>query len=154
MISAKLDLDGLKRSHSRFYTRHQVALYEQLNSAEKHGLDYAERYPRFTPRSPHGLREANEGQVVRTRSGGIVRLKNRKPHAAAIDQGARPHDIFPKRGNRLVFFWAKKNTWVRAKRVKHPGNKPYRFLFGATQAAGRFFGKRMDERMIRIARAF
>jgi len=92
--------------------------------------------------------------VVRRPGGGYVRLYNAKPYAAAIDQGARPHDIFPKRGNRLVFFWQKKNKMVFAKRVKHPGNRPYRFMHGATLAMGREFGKRMTGSMVRVAKKF
>lgn len=149
-----LNLPQIKRAHSRFLQANTGALSTELTHAREYGESYAKRYPRFIPRHHDGLREATKGTVVRRVGGGIVRLSNAKKYAAAIDQGARPHDIFPRHGNRLVFFWAKKNKWVRAKRVKHPGNKPYRFLHGATIAMGREFGVRMKARMNQVAKKF
>jgi hypothetical protein len=147
-----LNLSEIKRAHAKFVQTNKGAISTEMSRARLYGEQYAHRFPRFTPRSPNGLREASKGTVVRTSGGGIVRLTNAKRYAAAIDQGARPHDIHG--SPLLVFFWAKKNRWVRARRVKHPGNRPYRFLFGANQASFREFGVRMNLHMTQIARKF
>jgi hypothetical protein len=147
-----VNLGEIHRAHQRFIQTDRGALSTEMSHAAEYGEDYAKRYPRFIPRHHDGLREATEGKVVRRTGGGVVRLQNAKPYAASIDQGARPHDIH---GNpRLVFFWAKLAKWVSARRVKHPGNKPYRFLYGANQASFREFGERMAAHMTAIARKF
>lgn len=45
-----------------------------------------------------------------------------------LEFGTRAHKIKAAPGKHLVFFWAAKNKWVRAKSVKHPGTKPYEIL--------------------------
>lgn len=149
------NLPDVFAAHRRFLTRHDHAYRDSLEDASDFGLRYANSRPRFTPRTGE-LQKANESRVIRTRTLGTVRFRNRKPYAASIDQGARPHDIFPRdraRG-RLIFFWPKVGKWIYARRVKHPGNKPYRFLHGATIAAGRFWFVDMSRRMFAASRLF
>lgn len=150
-----LNLNEIKRAHQRFIQADRGALSTEMSRAGTYGEEYARRYPRFVPRSGvGGLRDASKGIVIRKSGGGVIRLQNAKRYAAAIDQGARPHDIIARRSPLLVFFWAKRGRWVRARRVKHPGNRPYRFLYGANQASFREFGVRMQAHMSTIARKF
>jgi hypothetical protein len=151
-VGGILNLSAIKKAHQNFIKLNTGALSTEMSRAKVYSEDYARRFPRFIPRSPNGLREASKAQVIRTRGGGIVRLSNAKKYAAAIDKGARPHDIHG--SPLLVFFWKKHNKWVRARRVKHPGNRPYRFLYGANQASFREFGERMKAHMAQIARKF
>jgi len=48
------------------------------------------------------------------------------PYAAVVEFGARPHIITPRRATWLVFEW--RGRRVFAKMVRHPGQKPQRFL--------------------------
>jgi hypothetical protein len=43
---------------------------------------------------------------------------------------------------------------VFARRVNHPGNRPYKFLWRATNDAGRILGQGLESRMQRAARDF
>lgn len=54
------------------------------------------------------------------------------PYADAIERGAKPHVIKPKKpGGRLVFGTV--SGLVFAKQVNHPGNRPFRFLAEALE---------------------
>jgi hypothetical protein len=51
------------------------------------------------------------------------------PYALFVEEGTNPHKIVPKTpGGMLVFYWAKVGTIVHLRSVKHPGNRPYKFL--------------------------
>jgi len=54
-------------------------------------------------------------------------------YAAAIELGARPHEIL---GNPLLaFYWQNRGEWFVGPKVNHPGNQPYRFMYkGALQS--------------------
>lgn len=49
-------------------------------------------------------------------------------YAAAQHQGAKPHVIEAKNAPFLHFYWAKKQKWVIAKKVFHPGNRANPYL--------------------------
>jgi hypothetical protein len=147
-----IDLRSVQLAHRRFLSKHEAAVLRELEDARDFGVDYTSKHPGFTPRSgPNSLAKATTGQVIRTKNRGLVRLSNRKPHAAAIDRGAKPH-VIRARGKALRF--VSRGGVVFRKRVNHPGNKPYRFLSRATNAAGRSFAQQMSARMQTIARSF
>lgn len=56
------------------------------------------------------------------------------PYGLFVHDGAKPHDIVPKKAPFLVFM-GKDGTVVRTRLVHHPGNKPNRFLIRALRAA-------------------
>lgn len=146
-----LDLKNLSRHHDRFVAAHQAAVKEEAETARDKLLEYARSRPRFTPRTGK-TQKANRARVIRTKGKVIVRASNRLKHAAALDRGARPHIIRARNAPYLHF--KGKYGWVRTKSVRHPGNKPYRFLYGATVAAGRSFHQSMSARMRRLASKF
>jgi hypothetical protein len=141
----------IRQGHKRVMARTTTAVAEVSQETGEAAVAYAKSRPRFTPRTGD-LQRANEYRVVRTPGGRIVKVLNRKSYAAAIDKGARPHDIKASKSPFLHFLGNR--GWVRTKRVKHPGNKPYRFLYGATLAAGRAMGPKLGARMQRIAKQF
>lgn len=59
-------------------------------------------------------------------------------HAAFLEYGTKPHDIFPKRKNALSWYIGSKpkpqgymgnpGSWALAKHVRHPGTKPKYFF--------------------------
>jgi len=92
-------------------------------------------------------------RIVRTCWGRIHTLSNDKPYGDAIDSGARPHVIVPRKA-KLLRFIGRDGRTVFAKRVNHPGNRPYKFMFFATDAADRVFRQDMAHRMSAIASRF
>lgn len=52
---------------------------------------------------------------------------NRRPYAAAIEKGARPHVIAARRVDYLRFR-GRDGQWRQVKLVKHPGNPAFRIL--------------------------
>ncbi len=151
-IFSDRNLATIRQGHKMVVAKTNGAIAEVAQQAGEQAVAYAKSHPRFTPRSGD-LQRANEYRVVRTPGGRIVKVRNAKSYAAAIDKGARPHDIHPKVGNEYLHFKGKFG-WVRTRRVKHPGNKPYRFLHSATLVAGRAMGPKLGVKMARIAKQF
>lgn len=53
-----------------------------------------------------------------------------------LEYGSAPHEITPHLADRLVFFWPRLGRQVRAKKVDHPGTRPYAMLqIASTEAA-------------------
>jgi hypothetical protein len=151
LIFPQSNLTKIKQAHKRVIAKTTSALAEATAEAGQEAVAYAKQYPRFTPRTGH-LQRSNEWRTVRTPGGRILKIRNTAKYAASIDKGARPHDIKASRKPYLHFLG--KRGWVRTKRVKHPGNRPYRFLHGATLVAGRLLQKKLAASMARIARSF
>ena len=66
--------------------------------------------------------------------GPTVVVGNTAPHALYIEQGTRPHVILPRRARALRF--EINGRVVYARRVNHPGTKPYHVLARATREVG------------------
>lgn len=148
-----LDLVKLQKQHERFLAKHDEAVRDEADDAARLLVKTAKERPRFKPGTGR-LQRGNKAKVIRR--GGrtiIVRGSNRVKYAAPIDKGSRPHIIRPRRA-KVLRFRGKNGQWVFARQVRHPGNKPYRFLYGATVAAGRHYYSSMAVRMRRIARTF
>lgn len=148
-----INLAKVKHGHARFLAAHQAAADVTGTLAARFIEGHVMRDPGFTPRTG-ALQKATKARYVRTSRGGVVRAENRKPYAAAIDKGAKPHVITARRQPYLTFFWAREGRWVRTRSVNHPGNRPYRFLSRAVEAAHAYFGQRIRERLNRVARSF
>lgn len=146
-----IDLSAVRLAHRQFLAKHDAILAQSLEESRQRGLVEVARSPGFKPRTG-ALQKATTGRVVRTRSGAIVRLQNRKAYAAAIDKGSKPHVIQARRRKALRFMGA--GGVVFRRRVNHPGNKPYHFLSRATNEAGRLFGTRFVSRIEQAARSF
>jgi hypothetical protein len=146
-----IDLRSVKEAHRRFLAHHDALLSQELRRAAEVGVVEVQRNPQFKPRTG-ALQKATQGKVIRRRNGSVVRLQNRKAYAAPIDKGAKPHVIRARRKKALRFVG--RGGVVFRRSVNHPGNKPYRFLSRARDAASDSFGERMRAGMARIARAF
>lgn len=76
------------------------------------------------------LDTANPGMIV----------SNRVPHAGYIEDGTRPHPIYPTSGNRTGRLWFVGNVngqrkLIGVRKVNHPGTRPYNILHDAVRAA-------------------
>lgn len=153
MLGFKLANEAeLRRAHDYFLAEQSRIIGDELDRAGRAGVEYSEQHPEFTPRSPRGLQKSNRYRVVRTSGGRLVRLTNTKDYAAAIDQGASPHVITARSKPYLHFRGSK--GWVRVKNVNHPGNRPFRFLYNAHDAANRVFGASLRRRLAALAAKF
>lgn len=153
MLAGPIDLSAVKKLHTKLLRATVASLDSELERAGQFAEQHVRLYPKFKPRSGN-LQAATEHKVIRTRRGGIVRILNRKKYAGAIDLGAKKHPIFARRKPYLVFYWPKLGRWMRLKKVNHPGNRPYKFLYRASNAAARTFEKNMLSQMSRIAGRF
>ncbi len=146
-----IDLSAVRLAHRQFLAKHSAILAQSLEEARQQGLAEVRKNPGFKPRTG-ALQAATTGRVVRTRSGAIVRLQNRKAYAAVIDKGSKAHVILARRKKSLRFVGP--GGVVFRKRVNHPGTKPYHFLSRAVNEAGRLFGTRFVSRIEQAARSF
>lgn len=152
MKISRRSLESLKRAHEQLVAETQRAEQQALEFAGRFALDHVNKYPAFQPRTG-ALQAATKFRVVRLGSGRLLKLTNTKAYAAPIDLGARPHVILPKRARFLVFR-GRDGGLVFARKVNHPGNRPYKFLYRAHSAAGRVFYRNLQSRMAEIARRF
>lgn len=147
------DLAFVKRRHKAFLAGNREMIAISGEEAAEFVKYHVNQHPGFRPRSG-ALQRETRAKFIRTRTGGIVRAQNPKKYAASIDSGARAHPIYARRAPLLRFYWKKKGRWVSTKKVNHPGNRPYKFLYRATHAAWRVLAQRAEVRAARLARSF
>jgi hypothetical protein len=155
MAGVILNLEPIRRAHSKLLSKTSAAIVLELADAGKFAVDYVKAHPTFTPRSGE-LQAKTRWVPYRGRS---IRIQNTAPHAHAQDGGSGLHGpkrakymIAARRSKALRFMWKGRLTFRRY--VMHPGVRPTRFLYRATTAAGRILHQGLDNRMQRIAREF
>jgi hypothetical protein len=149
----ELDVDKLRRGHDYFLARQERVIGAALARAGDEAVEHVQRYPEFKPGPKHALQRATKARVIRTANGRLLQLTNAKPYAKAIEFGSPEHDIVPRR-KKLLRFIGRDGKTVFARRVRHPGNKPYRFLYNAHDAANRLFRTDLTRRLGELANAF
>jgi hypothetical protein len=104
----------------------------------------------YTSRS--GRLEENTVDVPAQRKGAVFEaaVAARTPYAAAIEGGAAPHGIKPKRTGGMLKFRIG-GRWVSTRFVSHPGNKAYRFLQNAIDAMQDDVADRVEIRVLEAA---
>lgn len=129
MLSGRVgDLANIKRGFASRATRNARV----LAAARLHGGPYAYRRTGRYARSIHSeFPTGNELRIVAS-----------VPYAAAIELGARPHPIVPRRAGRalLRFWWAQSGQWEAFPAVNHPGNRPYLILTDAVLETAKEMG--------------
>ncbi len=140
------------RGHNRFLAENGRLVDEEMERAGRHATDHVRKFPLFTPRTGK-LQKSQKHRVARLGKNRRLFITNAKKYAPAIDGGARPHVIIPRFRNYLRFR-GKGGGWVFTDRVKHPGNKPYKFGFRATNSAYRVLGQSLKKRMTEAAKRF
>jgi|1185.fasta_scaffold23332_3 hypothetical protein len=146
------NLAELERQHDRFLAENERAIADALDLAGRHGVEHVQQHPEFKPHTG-ALQKATSYRIVRMSNGRVLKLDNSSKHADATDTGAKPHVILPRRG-RFLRFIGRDGRTVFTRRVNHPGNKPYKFMFFATDAADRAFRQDMSRRMSDLASRF
>lgn len=151
MSDGPINIGSLKAKHRRGKAMIAAATLKAAEEAAQDALLRSKQSPRFKPRTG-ALLAATTARAVRLKSGAKVTLKNAKKYAAAIDQGAKPHVIVPRRAKLLRFLSG--GHIVFARRVNHPGNQAYRFLYRATLTGYRMLARRLEARLASVARKF
>jgi hypothetical protein len=141
----------VRRRHEDFIAENDRQIGLALDLSGHVARQHVANHPQFTPRTG-ALQRATNYRVIRTSGGKLLKLTNTRPYADAIDQGAAPHEIVPVARNYLRFVVGGRTIF--AQRVKHPGNRPYKFMFRAHSAANRFFRQDMTDRMAALALRF
>lgn len=82
------------------------------------------------------LRDTLVKRFVRDARGIAVWVGSAHPIADIHHNGSKPHEIVPRNGRFLVFYWPKVGKVVFVQRVQHPGTKPNPFLVDAAREMG------------------
>lgn len=156
------NFDEVRRGHELFLARNARLLNDSANMAGRFAVQYVHENSDFKRRSGK-LQDSTSYRLVRTSGGRIVRIVNPQKYADIIDtKGSRPHMIYPKqvfargrtvRGSALAFV-GRAGVMIFRRSVKHPGTRPYRFLWNATDAAFRVLGHELTRGMSDIAEHF
>lgn len=151
MRDGPINIDKVLRAHTRFKRLHHSLFDRQVEKIGRFAVQYVKDHPTFKRRTGN-LQRQTEFRIVRLKSGAIVQIRNRAKYAAAIDSGSPRHLIVARRARCLSFIW--KGVRVRFRWVMHPGNRPFKFLYRASNAAGRVFEPSMRSGMDNIAKKF
>jgi hypothetical protein len=147
-----VNLDEVIRGHRHFLARNERAIDQALTTAGRHGVDHVQKNPKFQRRTGKLQDKTTASRIIRTSGGKLIRLMNPLPYAAAIDTGSKAHNIKPRRRKFLRFTVRGKLVFARS--VRHPGTKPYKFLWRATHSAHRVMGEDLRRQMTDIAKRF
>lgn len=97
-----------------------------------------------TPVKTGNLRRQN--RLLRVTATSAV-FTNDASYAKAVHDGARAHDIVPR--NRKALRWRGRDGQMHfARRVRHPGNKPNRFMTRGLQRAGAEGGRKIVDGVV------
>jgi hypothetical protein len=130
------NLGVVKQAHTKFLSKHK-----------KHVRDTA----LFTHRTGRTWR-ATKARVKRFRRGGKMVVRCTTPYATFLEHGTKAHVIRPKFKKALRFRVGGQPVFAR--KVNHPGTRPYYFLSAARDHAYRWARSTLQARMRRIARGF
>lgn len=152
MPQGPINLGKVMAAHARFSKEMRALIDTETRRAGEFALHHVQLHQTFKRRTGR-LQDSTKAKVVRLRSGAVLKLTNAVPYAAAIEYGSRPHKITAKAGKTLAFM-GRGGAMVFRQSVNHPGNRPYKFLYRATNAAGRVFEAAMKSGMAKLAKIF
>jgi hypothetical protein len=150
-MRSPINLSDVHRAHGMVVSRTGLAVQKRAHDAGKFAQNYVQVHPTFKPQTGNLQRKTGYKVAVR-RGGKTLFISNSAKYAGAIDQGARPHVIRPRKAKALRFVVGGKVVFAR--KVNHPGNKPFKFLYRAATAAGRTWHQGIQADMASIAKAF
>ena len=148
-----LDLGRMHQAHKRFLVAHDRMVTLELENAAKGGVQWSKDHPGFQDVTGK-TRAATEGLVLKTRRGHVMRLRNKLKTALWMDKGTRAHTITARRRPLLRFYWAKRGMWFSCKSVRHPGTRPYQFVYHGMQFARETAVRGLISGAVQISRTF
>lgn len=150
-MSGPINLGAVRKAHEKFIRRNEQMVSSGLEFAGDAAADHVRKHSKFKRRSANSLKDATKHRIIRTSRGGIVRITSAKKYASFVEYGTRPHYIFARKG--FLKFNVGGKTLFRL-RVRHPGTPAFRFLYNATDAAGRATERYLASEMERLAKTF
>lgn len=148
-----VNLGEVLRAHEHVLAQHARAVDKALDTVGRHAVEHVQKYATFQRRTGKLQDTTKASRVIRTAGGKLIRITNPQKYAPAIDTGAKPHVIRPRRRTFLRFV-GRDGRLVFARKVNHPGNKPYKFGWRATHSAHRVLGDYLRREMTSIAKRF
>lgn len=148
-----INVEGLRRSRGAFSRAFLREVDDAMDSAGELAVQHVRKHSSFKRRSATGsLKDATEYKLVRLKNGRVTKIRSKKRTAHWLEYGTRPHIIRARRKKALRFV---QNGRVRfAKQVQHPGTRPTKFLYNATDAAFRYAGHALRGAMARASKRF
>jgi len=135
-----------------------------VKTAEDHAKAHVKLYSKFKRRRSQGsLKDATLSRhrgTWRSRRLQIEVYVKERGYEQAIEYGSRSYTargstpIVARNARFLRFFWPKVGRVVFFRKVMHPGNKPYKFLYNATRSAYRVYGDAMSNSLDQAAKQF
>lgn len=140
-----IDVSGLIRGWDRAVRALADRVTRSAEVAAKEGAEFAKTFGTFKDRTGQTRRMTRGVPIIRSRWVGSAWLESRVPHASILDGGSRPHEIRPRPPNTVLRFIGRDGSTVFARKVNHPGTKPYGYM-----GAGALKAERVLEREARI----
>jgi hypothetical protein len=156
-----IKINAVKSIHRKFLRTHESAIDAAMTLVESFPQKHVRENPRGYKHRTGNLTQKTQAKFIRVGKGKrLLRVKNTAKYAAAQDGGSGLHGprrskyaIVPRRA-KLLRFTTKSGAVVFARKVMHPGVKPTRFLYRATNATYRVLGPHLEDEMRRAAFRF
>lgn len=147
-----VNVKDVLKGHARFLAEMDREVQRALDHGGQHAEDHVQRHAAFKRRTGE-LQDATRAKVVpRGSAGWRLRISNKTRYAAPIEYGAKPHIIRPRRAKVLRFMLRGKVVFAR--KVNHPGNRPYKFLYRAWHATNRVLEDDLTKSFRGLAKRF
>lgn len=140
-----IDVSGLLKRWNRAVDALAARITRSAEVAAKEGAEHAKAFGTFKDRTGLTRRMTRGVSIIRSRWVGSAWLESRVPHASILDGGSKPHEIRPRSPNTVLRFIGRDGNTVFARKVNHPGTKPYGYM-----GAGALKAERVLEREARI----
>ena len=154
MISIEIDIADLEAQVGRFVEDVQRGMVDVVQQTCLDGAEHARAVGAFQDHSgSEGLRASIKAfPTVRTAEGAEGSFGTRKPYAAAVEGGQKPHEIRARRRKALAFEAGGELRVLRI--VQHPGAAPRPFMGpAAIKAEGVLYARAQRQVAAAIARS-
>lgn len=153
-----INIQKVKTHHANFLRKHDAIVANATNEQkiEEFVKSHIAQHSGLRVRTGN-LVNSTTAAVIRTRSGALISVRNKAKQAWAQDQGSglygRRRAKYRISGNPYLRFMGRSGIVYR-RSVMHPGVRPTRFLYNATDAAGRLVASYLATQMYEVARKF
>lgn len=135
MLHVSVDLSSFRQQARRTVDALQDAALHAPRVAAQEGAAEAQKVGQFKDRTGR-LRSGIVARFVRGSESSVTwQILSRAPYSKFVEQGTRPHVILPRNAKALRFVI--NGQVIFAKKVNHPGSRPYPFMGPALMKAER-----------------
>lgn len=127
-----IDIGQMRAAHTRFDRAFQRMVENTMRDHNVAAMSEARQELSEHVRSGRLLSSANR-QLIKFKGRIVSRgeLGKGVKYAEGFEYGTRPHPIYPRRARMLRFIGRRDGAVVYAKKVNHPGNRPFFVVGGA-----------------------